>query len=72
VHNSCIEKENNMHSCAYAVGVLIGYHYPKFFEHDIVVDVPRLRKSPLEITKLGFNISFDDITIIEVTNLFCS
>jgi len=71
VHNSYTKKENNMHSCAYAASVLIGYHCPKCFEHDIVVDVPGLRKTMLEIIELGFNKSFDDMTIIEVTNLFC-
>jgi hypothetical protein len=62
-----IERESNIHNCAYVVGVFIGYHRPKCFEHDIVVDVPRLRRTPLEITKLSFNRYFDDMTITEVT-----
>ncbi len=72
MHNNYIERECNMHNCAYAVGVHIGYHCPKCFEHDIVVDVHGLRKTPLKILELGFNMSFDDMTTIEVTYLFCS
>ncbi len=39
-------------------------------KHDIVADVPGLRRAPLEIAELGFNRSFDDMTIKEVTDLF--
>jgi hypothetical protein len=61
MHNSCIEIESNMHNCAYATSLLTNYHHPKCLEHDIITNVPRL-----EIVELGFNRSFDDMTIIEV------
>ncbi len=48
-------------------GVLLGMLAQ---EHDIVADVPGLRRAPLEIAELGFNMSFDDMTIKEVTDLF--
>jgi hypothetical protein len=38
-------------------------------KHDIVADVPGLRRAPLEIAELGFNRSFDDMTIKEVSRL---
>jgi len=72
VHNNYTKRKSNMHSYAYAAGVFIGYHCSKCFEHDIVAVVPRLRKTLLEIAKLGFNRSFDDMNIIEITDLFCS
>jgi hypothetical protein len=45
---------------------------PTSSKHDIVADVHGLRRTPLEITKLGCNRSFDDMTIIDVTDIFCS
>jgi hypothetical protein len=39
-------------------------------KHDIVADVPGLRRTPLEIAELGFNRSFDDMTIIKVIDFF--
>jgi hypothetical protein len=72
MHNNYTKRESNMHNYAYVVGVLIGYHHPKCFEHDIVAIVPRLKRALLEIAELGFNRSFDDMNIIEVTDLFCS
>jgi len=41
-------------------------------KHDIAAYVPRLKRAPLKITKIGFNRSFDDMTIIEATYLFYS
>jgi hypothetical protein len=38
-------------------------------KHDIVADIPGLRRAPLEIAELGFNRSFDDMTIKEVSRL---
>jgi len=44
---------------------------PTSSKHDIVANVHGPRRA-LEIVELGFNRSFDDMTIIEVTDLFCS
>lgn len=70
MHNNYTEKKSNMHNYTYANSVLTSYHHPKCLEHDIVVDVPELRRSRLEIVELSFNRPFDDMTIINVLYFF--
>jgi hypothetical protein len=70
MRNSYTKRKNNMHNCAYAIGVFTSYHHPKCLQHHIVANVFGLRRTWLEIAKLGFNVSFDDMTIIEVTIFF--
>jgi len=49
MHNNYTKRESNMHNCTYATGVLTSYYHTKCLEHDIVANVPKLRKTPLEI-----------------------